>query len=380
MAYKFFYIDDTQDEIEKGTINGLQKGGEITVTFSEPDLWEAQIDLIQKTLKDYDGLILDLRLNQLANKKGVIAKYRGSSVAQELRTLAKENQKEKDYPIVLISADSNIEKSLDQTSLDLFDFIIKKSSIEHKPEFTYTNLQIKLKWLVDGYRFLNAAQKTLTETLKIQDPSILDIRFVDEWNYQLLQPVHVMARFLIKKVIDKPSFMISESLLAVRLGVNMKSEEWPALREKVSIEAKYTGAFSSTYERWYMPHVEIWWTKNVSTDKSLRLSTATERVKLISEKFGFTKLIPLTKSAKSRNESFWVLCKARHIPIDTIDGLTLSGQEHNYPWQELEYVSIDEALEPENSEVWEKGVASIEKERLKKLQSVYTKSQPRVKK
>jgi hypothetical protein len=121
----------------------------------------------------------------------------------------------------------------------------------------------------------------------------------------------------------------------------------------------------------------MWWSEIYGEDMVLRSLGASERVKLLKEKFGNLQLNVQEKSEKSKSDKFWTICKGRNIPIDTIDGFLVCDQDNSYPWQEKEYISIDEALRPKNIEKW-KDIATIEKNRLQKLKDLYGKTEQRV--
>lgn len=376
MVYKYLYIDDTSDKIEQGTINGLQDGNELEIQFKFPNNWDDQMAELVKTLPNYHGLILDLKLNVKPYAEDKYANYRGSTVAQELRTLVKENGPlKKDFPIVLISADEAMDKSLDQTSLDLFDECISKNIIGSR--LPYSMFKDRLKWLAEGYLYLNACDKNLAAILKVPDALTLDLRFIDKFNYIInKQVIHVIARFLLKEVIKKPTFLINEDYLAARLGIDKSSEDWKPFLEKHLASCKYLGAFSSNYTRWWMPLVESFWKTEISPDLNFRNTESAKKIELIIEKTGFQNLIPIKKQEKSRSNSFWVVCKATKVPIDTIDGFLVSGQDHNFPWQEPEYISVQEALRPTQHFT----VSAIEKPRLQILKDFLEQNEQRVKK
>jgi hypothetical protein len=377
MTYKYLYIDDTKNQIEQGTINGIEDGGEIKVQFRFPDNWEVLLNELQGTLSNFNGLILDLRLNDNPYKDGKYAFYRGTSVAQELRTLAKEHVFKEDFPIVLISANENIEKSLDPTSFDLFDYLIRKDNIGNERGISYAEFRTKLKWLADGYDYLNNVPKDIRTILQVPPKVVLDERFVDHFNKLLDTPiVHVIAKFISKETILKPSFLINKEYVQARLGLDKQSDDWELFEERYLAQARYTGAFSKNCQRWWQSLIEQFWSENISSEVSLRNLSAEERVLLIKEKTGLKNLVPIEKDEKSRSESFWVVCKATGISIDTIDGFTIAGQENNYPWQEREFICIKEALRPTKF----LSVASFEKPRLQKLKDLFEKYEQRVRK
>jgi hypothetical protein len=378
MSYRYLYIDDTKEQLEQGTINGLQDGGEIEVVFEKPNDWEVLLERITTNMHSYTGVILHLRLNGVPYIDHKKAQYRGSTVAQELRTLAKEGAFKNDFPIILISGDAEIAKSLDQTSLDLFDFCVNKNDLGQPNGLSYLGFRTKLKWLADGYHFLNSSDKNSETILNVKDSSFLDSRFLDEFQKLLSRPVHNIASFLIKQVIKRPSFLINEAYLSARLGIDTSSPDWATLLEKDLSQFKYTGAFSGYYNRWWMHGIESFWQGEISSEHPLRTINAEKRIELLSSKRDY-KLSPLIKQGKSKSDLFWTVCKATHIAIDTIDGFVLANQDDLFPWQEKEYICIDEALRPTKSDHWG-GVASLEKTRLQKLKDLYGKTEQRIRK
>ncbi len=377
MPYKFIYIDDTQDEIEKGTINGLEDGGEIKIEFKKPVDWETLIKDVTEKMPQNQGIILDLRLNGNAYEANKYAQYRGSTLAQELRTLAKESQDKFDYPIILISADKNIEESLDQTSLDLFDFVVNKNKLGNDKQLSYTAFKTKLKWLADGYDFLKKQGNSIAEILDKQELPIMDSRFVDTFNEVIGKPKHIVARFIVKQIIARPSFLIDEDYLAARLGIDKTSDDWDNLVSKFIPEnIRYSGAFSNYYPRWWMPLLENFWETNISNEIKFRGTSASKKTELIIEKSGYKNLKPISKAEKSKSDSFWVVCKASKVPLDTIDGFIIAGQDDKFSWQEPEYISLQEGLRPTT----EIKVSSIEKPRLQKLKDFFEQHEQRVRK
>lgn len=382
MPYKYLYIDDVKDGNEVGVINGLKKGGHLEVDFMQPKQWDVMFkkevdgkpnaEYLPNNLESYDGLILDLRLYDNANSDGYTATYRGSTVAQELRTLVKEKTISKDIPIVLITANENIDTSLDETGKDLFDTIVKRSNIGN-----YDNFRNKLISLSKGYISLNSEEKIVKNFLAYENIQNIDFRFVQYLNEIKDQPAHVIARFLTKNVLEKPSFLIDEYYLSSRLGVSIESDDWQKFKEEFLDIFKYRGAFSDFYERWWMNDIENWWDDRFK-ENCLRTMTSKERVGLLIETLNL-KLLPIEKTHRSSSEKFWTVCKVTKRAIDNVDGFIIANQEDNFPWQEKEYISRDEALRPTNKDMW-KDIAMIDKERLNKLKSLLEIEEQREKK
>ena len=86
MAFKYLYIDDNSEDNAKGIITGLQKEGELFIDFDNPKGdWEEERKRIEsEEFKEYNGLILDLNLEETPNKNRELSRYKGSSLAQEI--------------------------------------------------------------------------------------------------------------------------------------------------------------------------------------------------------------------------------------------------------------------------------------------------------
>lgn len=372
MIYNYIYIDDTFGQIEEGTINGIQNGNLISVDFLTPDSWENLLDNLLPRLTECHGLLLDLRLNGNPYKDNLFAKFKGSTLAQELRTLIKEGVIIADFPIILISGDDVIESSLDSSSIDLFDAIISKNNFSEID--SYPNFRNLLVSLAKGYISLNTEELTIENILKISDQGILDVRFCDTLSDLLRESKHKIARFIIKMVLEKPTFLIDESYLSARLGVKKDSPDWSKLLGLLS-ETKYEGVFGEYYDRWWMASVESWWGNKISDNVSLRRSSAQQRVELLKSKLNLD-LVALNKTPKSKSEAFWTICTGTKQAIDTMDGFIIANQDDNYPWQEIEYISIDEALRPKEKAKW-KEVSIGERLRLENLKQFYAKLEQR---
>lgn len=372
--YKYIYIDDTQDQIEIGTINGIKQGGKIDVEFIKPGLWEQKITELTELLKTSQGLIVDLRLNDIPYDDNHRAQYRGSTVAQELRTLVKEKTI-MDIPIFLISADEKLHESLDKTSLDLFDGVISKNTIGNTG-ISFPNFIKMLSSYAEAYLVIEE-QKNITQLLKIKDNGLLDTRFIDEYEKTIQYPNHVAIRFLSKEFLQKNTTLVTEDVLAARLGIDQNSEDWTLFKNEFLEPFLYNGILSGYYERWWWPLIEDWWFHKVTKEINIRTLSAKERLDVIKSLKEGIRLKAATISEKSKSDKFWTVCKASRVPIDTVDGFLIAGQDNNFSWQEKEYVSNDEALRPKNIDAW-KSVATIEKNRLQSLKDFYGKKEQRV--
>ena len=362
MEYKYYYIDD--EDTLKGIIVGLCNEI-VDVSYHKPNVaWNDEILFFEQEHAKMDGLMLDLRLEDGIN--GI--EYKGSTLAQEIRTRQKEG-KMRSFPIILFSANSKLQESLDKTAKDLFDFIQEKGKLD-SPEAIKKFRNILLS-LSNGYKYLCGLEiKSLESVLGINIESIREVRFIDTFNEQLKLPIHNVVKFILTEILNRQGLLISENILSARLGIDVKkSDDWTILLEKVIGLAKYNGVFSDYWIRWWMPLVEKWWNE-ISPNYYLRSLSAKERTEIIKKVTGLDKLIPIEKAEKSNSDAFWTVCKGTSIPIDTVDGLILANQDNLYPWQDKEYVSVYEVLEETNKNEWG-DVASSEKVRLDKLKNIH---------
>lgn len=236
---KFIYIDDDPESYYK--IQGFENEKLTIESQQHKDSWEEQLQSIKNKEDEIDGIILDLKLDDLPNLNGHRAKFRGTSLAQEIRTRQKEGIL-KSFPIVLFSANDKVSLALEKSGKDLFDICIDKSNINSESFAIYTP---QLLTLASGYKKL-LKTKDIKESLN-SDISFIDSRFLSELEDYQSSPVHVQARFIITELLDKQGLLINEDVLAARLGIDKTSSpDWELLKQSLST-AQYTGVF---YEGW----------------------------------------------------------------------------------------------------------------------------------
>ena len=174
MEYKYYYIDD--EDTLKGIIVGLCNEI-VDVSYHKPNVaWNDEILFFEQEHAKMDGLMLDLRLEDGIN--GI--EYKGSTLAQEIRTRQKEG-KMRSFPIILFSANSKLQESLDKTAKDLFDFIQEKGKLDI-PEAIKKFRNILLS-LSNGYKYLCGLEiKSIESVLGINIESIREVRFIATFN------------------------------------------------------------------------------------------------------------------------------------------------------------------------------------------------------
>lgn len=367
MEYKFIYIDDNSAENARGIITGLESANSLSIKFeNHKSTWELErTRLLSEEFRTFDGLIIDLNLEQNPNKELARAQYKGSTVTQELRNLSKDGEI-KEIPVILLSASTNLLKYFDRTNEDLFDIIIHREDLNDQIIFEKTRHQLIA--LAEGYKFLASIQTTgirLSEILS-NDLSNEDIRFVTELQSLLKSPIHTIARFMVKDLFEKPGILINEAILSARLGIDYEnSEDWQPLLDILE-PFRYRGVFQLGWKRWWMRGIENWWSVELQNERSLRSLNAQDRVEFLKKKLNLHKLNTAKHSPKSEYQRFWTICAGSGVPLDPRDGILIAGQDNLFSWQDRTYISIDEALIPQYRSIW-KDISPLEEDRLQNL-------------
>ena len=364
MAIQYYYIDD--DPKSQNKVEGFENAELSIVAMQHQDSWEKQIDFLKEKENDFNGLILDLKLDDLPNENDKRANFRGTSLAQEIRTRQKEGEL-KSFPIVLFSANDKTQQALEKSGKDLFDILIDKSKLDDK---IIPILTLQLIDLSKGYNTLSDFSLAIKDVLNA-DETFIDSRFICEFKETKKSPVHIQSRFLVTEFLTKQGLLIDEDVLAARLGIDKsQSEDWGKLLENLST-TKYQGVFCDGWPRWWMHLVEQWWKETNESNAFLRSTCAKDRVDRIKQITRFTQLTVAERIDKATSDEFWTICKGYNRPLDPVDGLLIQGQDNLYSWQDSEYVSVDAALWRKNIDNWI-GVADVERERYEELKEMYS--------
>jgi hypothetical protein len=331
---KYLFIDDEKNSTTKAIIDGFNDTNLIEAVYCEPRKFEDQLNYLDRELKKYNGLILDLRLD---GSTKLNLQYTAGSLAQELR----KKTANIDIPIILCSTDQKIEDlyGKDQTSYDLFDYFILK---EASPDWL-KHASI-LCAIAIGYKTIKDFKFNLEKIFK-RDLSSLDQRifgnFIDK---KMKFPVHALAGHIIKELIEQPGPLIDESRLAARLGIDIKtSKDWDNLIKKHFSKAKYTGVFSSGWDRWWADCIiEIF---NKLTGERLSTLDANQRVTLLKDKTKLKKLTAATPIVNSVSTNFWTICEYFKKPLDPMEGFKVFSYKELRPWQDEIYLSFEAAAQ-----------------------------------
>lgn len=330
MALKFLYIDDEKVNTAKGLIINLDDKINIDFRVEQPSTWNTQkFNLIDnKELNDYDGLLLDFKL-QFSNEKDSTIKYSGAELAQSIRNGAKSGTI-RDLPIFLCSSENLYIAMFDRTNKDLFDKkYIKESNLNN------IHTQKELISFANAYEKLRGEQSTDV----IVQKSINEIEDLVILNSMVscLETPHERIYLLNNFVIQTSGLLVEEELLAIRLGVNIKdSPTWNNFRTEILDKFKYRGILGDCYPRWWQFEINSWWEQMFN--KNLIISTAEERVERLNEKYGFG-LVAIQLPKHQRYSTFWYKCRLSNTPLDATDGLR-TVEMPRYIWQDPSYISF----------------------------------------
>ena len=345
MALEFLYIDDEEENVLEPLVQAINSDPRIHLIVEHPSLRGLEVNNLSEALNEFDGLILDWRLDDIVLPDGSSRyPFNAGALAQEFRTKQTENLV-KPIPIILWSTEEKLRKSYsgNQTGQDLFDAVYFKSQIG---EDTGT-IQNQMLSLALGYQFLNNLHRAEIGTpgLVLQtEPAHLDIRL--KQHIKKSSPIHDHAGFILKEMIKRPGLLIDETLLAARLGLDIEqSNDWGNLLDKIPGGCRYVGPFHEAWPRWWTKCIEqTWWRSLQEPQRPLSTLDAKDRVSIIKEKLALKHLTAATPIRPEYNKKFYTICEYYQRPLDPVDGVIIDEPEPE-PWQDRRYLSMDAALE-----------------------------------
>lgn len=363
----YLCIDDHQDSTLEALITILNDG-RLAVHRQTPEELESQIARIKEFIRNNNpnaGLLLDLRLDIDPDDEGNRVPYRGPTLAQELRTRMAENDLAA-FPIVLWSVNAKLKRSFegDESSHDLFDAVFEKDGeVSQKPE----QVRRQLVSLAGAYTALNSAKRCadLVGLDEEDENSPIYTQFLHEVSEIFVNSArHEVAHYLLNQLVRRSGLLVTEEMLAARLGVCIDSSKdaWSKLKAIIR-KAEYSGVFADAWPRWWWYKVELWWTSLSARQPGLRRQTAEERVEFLNTTFGL-QLEPAAPIKPEYSTRFTTLCAGTSRPIDATDGFRLFLKDIR-SWHDTGYVSAYAALERINIGNWK--LDPLEIERLQRL-------------
>lgn len=326
MAYKILYIED---QLPLSIEDDLKRLGYDVTSYNADDINEL-LDVIND---DFDAYIFDFRLT--ANKGRLDA----PAIAQAMRT---KGINYKVAPIILISNEGNLKEfDKDLTSQDLFDFAVSKTNFRND----LTKYSNRINAFINAYKSISDANFKLNDILNIELSDIdrlIDYRLIEKTQSEkIVDDVYSYCRFINTALIRSIGPLVGIDVLSARLGVSKDSKDWEKLLVLLD-NCKYKGILSDVYQRWWMEDISKWWAANFD-NKSLRRINSKERVSLLTNytNFDLTQIEPIKHATSS---TFWTICIETKMALDPSEGYIIDKKEMA-PWQEMEYLSLNAALE-----------------------------------
>lgn len=306
----YVFVDDNTGENSDGerfrTL--LNKAGQLSVSLVRPD--RAALLVTESELKDaVDGFILDINLKDQADENGLRFLGTGAGLAQDLRLLqalgARDGQRAR--PIIRLCAAQVFQAYLagDNSTADIFDLGFDKETIGDCAEAA----RAKLAALPDLYNKIissNGSADAAPALLGLDGQSYgkLHSRFRAALETELTRKPHEAASFLIRQFLEVPGLLVSEDVLAVRLGVDCRASSGWAEVLKIFEGARYNGVGSSGFSRWWAEAIlQVWAERGLG---SLFKLTAESRVHGLAS-IGIDDLVPLQETADSPGDRPWLI-------------------------------------------------------------------------
>lgn len=252
MSFNGFFVDD-HEEIYAILLSKSDPDG---ISIEYRPLKEAATLAGELFDATPDIVALDFRLDDNPQMIDPKKAYNGSGLAQLLRDKASATP-QLDFPIVLVSAEDNLERFYrpDGTAHDLFDRIYKKEEVSENPEST----QSQLVSLCSAYAKLKSVWDVPAERLSVFGLEIDEVEVVatQELRSALLSAgaPHIAARIILKGLIDRSGILFSDDELAARLGI---SELGPMADILIKNNIFYDGVFSGGWRRWWAHRFDDW--------------------------------------------------------------------------------------------------------------------------
>jgi hypothetical protein len=339
---KYLFIDDTEDI--SNVSQGLNQNAELEIEFYQVTNDKTWSDLITKLREDFDGLLLDWKLN---GESSTGIDFDSEALAQQARKF------EKDFPIVLCSSMPTDVKDFfkrDTTAKDLFDIVYIKGQLQAKALISLAHGYIQL-----DERKKNANTK-ITEILNTE--LSIDTRVLSSLE-ALIKPekaIHEFAQFFLRQILEPNGLLIDEYTLAARLAVyhgldengevidEQSNQAWCLLKDKLN-SIKYSGVFSDVYDRWWAEKIITWFKEEICPDNSPKNIPFEERFNMLNSKLNIPNLKIASLQKFAKEPYFWEACAYNKRAIDIVDAMLVGGQDNLYPWQDSRYICLEAAFQ-----------------------------------
>ena len=327
----WLFVDDSKED-RNAFADALSAGNIISVeALSATNIR----DRLAENELEADGLLMDIDLsNESARKES------GLGLTADIRA-AQHRNVTPSFPIVRFSYRDKVAQNIgrDPSSHDYFDLNVEKDGL---------NVAAVQTMLVGATAVYAAVHQHGTSAGAFG----LDEDKWSQWGnvgleeeLRVADRAYLKARLIIQAIV-LPGLLVSEELLAARLGIDLAlSSGWPKVCEAVS-SFRYSGVGAEHFPRWWARGLEMWWETRAS-DAPLAATTIAERhVQLSSE---FFDLVPLTMPAVSPGDRPWRHCeltmeqRGEFLPIDPSRAVRFRAHVHHSEWLDPTYAALGPA-------------------------------------
>ena len=370
-TFKVLYIDDFAEEPHnpcESFASALKSQKFIDIEIIKPKKLEDFIETLIQKYSNFDAYIIDLRLNENPKDSGD-ATYFAQTLAQTIRTGQTINNPYFNiFPLFLLTSDENYKEFYkgDLTSHDLFDLYYIKGKLVNKG----AHYEKQIFSIINSYKVIPSSFDDNDKRYKLNQLLNCEEFEIDIFNLNIdeMESISEVSQFILKQIVLRNGILINENVLASRLGIDKKSsEDWGKLKS-ILLESSiyYKGILSDGWDRWWSQRLIDWWEEQFSSP--LISLDATERVKLLAEKFQLKNLNEAKPIEDGLSNQFWTICQVYKAPLDTSDGYLINK---NYEmWQDKEYVSFKAIVQRDSIKAGIK-LHSSEKERFELAKSNY---------
>ncbi|WP_157649164.1 response regulator [Burkholderia ubonensis] len=367
----FLCVDDHVSDLNTLVTLLEQAGHSIKFTSILPSSFESMLETVRQAVPPFDGILLDLRLDQNHGATGTNVHYN----AAELATLFRGEMAGKripDVPIVLWTISAKLKKSYTPNpfSHDLFDMVLDKEKIGGDIEYRTRSVH-QMVSVARGFKDIiksSAAAKSFSDFLSPPSANLLDPRIGSHLAVKgPAKAISNIARFILIEIIGKNGPLIDEGTLCARLGVTISSFQDSPLQKHCTRIAKYKGPFSDGWSRWWWPAVDAWWNGRFRECLPMVALDASERVEIFNNTFRKSTLVADSPIDSGYSTKFSTCCAVLERPIDRSDGYMLALGVGDQPWQDRSYVSRKVVMSPAAHGFDKSALDSIELQRARNV-------------
>jgi CheY-like chemotaxis protein len=331
----WLFIDDSREDRDSFA-GALSADGIVTVTAISAT--EARTRLAESKL-EAAGLLMDIDLSNESQSK-----ESGLGLTADIRA-AQHRETTPAFPIVRFSYRDKVAANIgsDSSSDDSFDLKIDKDRLSN--EGVVASVQQKLLGVAEVYAGVGKSSTAEVFGLDEEHWAAWGSRTFSE-ELRLSDRTYVKARLVVLGLVTS-GFLISEDVLAARLGVDRGSSKgWAELTKALS-SIGYTGLSSKHFQRWWARGLEEWWAES-TPDNPLAGTNIADRHAALSKRF--EGLVPLKMREDSPGQRPWRGCELTYeetgefLPLDPSRAVRFRARMTVPDWADPTYAALGPAI------------------------------------